>query len=63
MLVARIELDDYVKRHEPDQKQFQKLFDAVQDATAEYARLLKEQMEKYRPIIKGSVLGSKPYLS
>ena len=47
MLLARADLDEYTKG-KPDTVQFQKLFDAVQVTTAEYGRLLKEQMEKYR---------------
>lgn len=54
MLVAQINLDGYVNSTDSNPAQFQVLFEAVQAATEQYARLRKEQMEKYESIIDGT---------
>jgi hypothetical protein len=44
MLLARIDLNDYLSNRTPNQAEFVKLYEAVQQTTAQYARLVKEEI-------------------
>ena len=48
MLLARVDLDDYLHNREPNPAEFEKVYEAVRLTTGEYARLMQEHLnERY----------------